>query len=135
MLTVALLVLAADPVVWRTSQTLQKGDDTTFIAKGTRKGRRYVFHARGVCGWPSKYGCARRGNVTLGRGDIFGIEFRVTIGRGDHQFLNVGTKKPELTELEFVADSNDVPIRLEDHWDLPDKVTCTIDQIEVRAAR
>ena len=126
------LLLLTGPVVWSTHEKLGKGVNKTFVAKGTRRGESYVFHARGVCQWERMRVWTRRGPISRDRPEhIDGIEFRVTFGSGEHQFLEVGEKEAEQTELSFVADRDNVPIHIEDHWDLPDKVHCTIDGIEV----
>src|SRR6185295_5467514 len=120
-------------LVWSTSEVVEKAGDRTFVAAGTKKGERYVFHARGVCVWQSialwtQFGPVRRARI----GRIFGIDFRVQFGAGEKKMMNVGERRPEQTELTFVADSDDVAIRITDAWDLPEKVLCTVDGIEVR---
>lgn len=42
-----------------------------------------------------------------------------------------GETKPDQTELEFTADTDDVTVRIHDNWELPPQVTCSIDGIEV----
>src|SRR5262245_38700619 len=107
---------AKSAFVWRTQEIVEKAGDKTFTAAGTKKGNRYVFHARGVCTWQSislwtGYGMVRRQRI----GNIFGIDFQVTIGNGDKKFMNVGARRPEITEVTFVADSDDVKIRVRDN--------------------
>ena len=136
---VSLLLLAAPAgqprpgdLIWQSSEALDKGANRTFVAVGTRRGTRYLFRARGVCEtrvW------TRNGWTVRARSEsIFGIDFRITFGSGEKQVLNVGDKKPEQTELAFVADGDDVPIRIRDNWDLPEKVSCTVDGFEVVVA-
>ena len=118
--------------VWRTTEVVEKAGDKTFTATGTKKGGEYLFRARGVCAWPSITLWTHLGPVRRQRiADIFGIDFQVTFGGGERQFMNVGSRRPELTELKFTADSDDVKIRIRDAWELPDKVFCTVDGIEV----
>lgn len=116
-------------LVWSTSELVEKGGDKTFTATGTRKGHRYLFRARGFCAWQ---GISLWGLVTRQRiGRIFGIDFRVTFGAAERKIMNVGERKPEQTELELVADSDDVAIRITDSWPLPAGVYCVVDGIEV----
>ena len=145
MLRIALaIVLAGDAVpaprpgdlIWKTSATVEKGGDETFVTTGTRAGQRYLFRARGICK-------LKPGAVWLGvpfgwrererKESIFGIDFRVVFGSGDPRMMQVGDGKVDRTELVFVADRDDTPIRIVDHWELPKDVTCTIDNIEVVA--
>lgn len=123
---------AAPAFVWRATEIVEKGGDKTFVATGTKKGHAYLFRARGVCIYQSlslwsQWGLVRRQRV----GRIFGIDFRVTFGAGERQIMSVGERKPEQTELAFTADSDDVAIRIQDNWELPPQVSCTIDGIEV----
>ncbi len=121
-------------LVWKTSETVGKNGDKVLSAAGTRQGHRYVFRSRGVCRWrPVKIWLDFPfGWVNYEKKEsIFGIDFRVTFGGGEPQVLNVGSSKTEQTELSFVADKDDASIRIEDHWDLPKDVVCTIDNIEV----
>ncbi|MBL8952150.1 MAG: hypothetical protein JNK82_15315 [Myxococcaceae bacterium] len=121
---------AAETAVWKTSEVVEKGGDKTFTATGTKKGVTYVFKARGFCVNPSR--TPWLGTVRRGRPDrIFGIDFRVTFGGGERQLMNVGERRPLDTALTFTADADDVAIRIEDYWELPKSVSCTIDGIEV----
>src|SRR5262245_22498651 len=104
-------------LVWSTPDVLGKAVDKTLVATGTKKGGRYVFHARGVCRWEgislyTQFGMWNRSRI----GSIFGIDFRVTFGSGERKHMSVGDRRPEQTELTFVADADDVPIRITDAW-------------------
>ena len=139
------LVTAPEPpltppstLVWRTDDVLGRGADRSFIATGTRAGQRYRLKATGVCKWegtPVYFVGGPPGRVFRRTGHIFGIDFRVQLGGSpDKQILEVGAHRPEETALDFVADHDDVPLRIFDNWDLPKGVTCTIDGIEVVSA-
>ena len=154
LLTLIALLLSADPpkerpgdLVWATPESLQKGGDRTFMALGTREGHRYIFRARGRCDRdpivtlstvaPLQGGPARGLPIAVIRPQpepIFGIDFRVIFGSLPHRFLNMGEGKPEQTELTFIADRDDLPIRLSDHWELPKSVKCTVDNFEIVVA-
>ena len=121
-------------LVWQTADQLEKGTNRTFVAVGTQKGGRYLFRARGVCDVKVWTHTGRGWTIRSQSERIFGIDFRVTLGSGAKQILNVGDKKPEQTELAFVADRDDVPIHIQDSWELPEKVSCTIDGVEVVVA-
>jgi hypothetical protein len=132
--TLLLLVLTSAPgtVVWKSNDTLKEGADKTFIAKGTRKGTTYVFKARGLCKWQPKRLRTRRGSIKRDRPDrIFGIDFRVMFGEQEKQFLEVGEAESLETSLVFVADQNDMRVRVFDAFELPDKVDCKIDGLQI----
>lgn len=123
-------------LVWRTTEVVEKGGDKTFMATGTRKGHRYVFRSRGLCQrkqWPVwvPYGMPRR---PYRQEWMFGLDFRVTFGGQPSRGLEVGEGKPAKTELTFTADRDDLPIRIEDHWEQPAGVQCTIDDLQVVVA-
>lgn len=132
-----LAVLTAEPTVWATGEALGKGADRTFKAKGTKKGATYRLRARGQCTWPVQEvrTVDEEGRESLVKRQkkeaIFGIDFRVKIGAQGHQFLEVGDQKPLETDLQFVADADDVAIRVYDNWESKDEVLCTLDQIRV----
>jgi hypothetical protein len=133
-----LLILSGAPgrVVWSTGDTLRSGDDRTFTAKGTVKGQSYVFRASGQCKWEPKVIRTRRRVIRRDRPDrIFGIDFRVEFGNQEKRFLEVGEAETLETELEFVADSDDMKLRVFDAFKLPDKVHCTIHGIQIVSAR
>lgn len=124
-------------LVWSTSETLGRGVDRTFVVPGTRKGARYLFKARGVCQWepiqfPVRF--AWPPVVVQRRSTIFGIDFRVVFGANDPRLLAVGDGKPERSAIAFVADRDDVTVRIYDNWELPRGVDCTIDGIELVVA-
>lgn len=125
-------------LVWRTDDVLGKGVNRTLVAKGTRAGQRYRFHATGVCKWegtPIYFLGGPPGRMFRRSSSIFGIDFRVQFGAtGERQLLNVGSSRPEETNLEFVADTDDAQIRVFDNWDLPKGVVCTIEGLEVLTA-
>lgn len=62
---------------------------------------------------------------------IFGIDFRVTFGSDKKQFLNVGERVPQQSELTFVADRDDVPISIVDAFELPPEVLCSLEGFQV----
>jgi hypothetical protein len=132
-------------LVWTTSAVVVKGGDQTFAVKGTLQGHRYVFRARGMCRreprqmmlWvpTGSHGVGFWNFMWRERRDaIFGIDFRVAFGAEEPQVLRVGENKPDQSEIAFVADRDDVPIRVLDHWDLAKDVTCAIDNLQVVAA-
>ncbi len=138
-LAAALIALAAaqtaarpGDLVWSTDEVLAKGTDHTFTAKGTRKGGRYLFKARGECKWePMVVWMVRRWVYVRRQRPIFGITFKVAFGSGEAVLLKVGENRPESNAIEFVADRDDLPIRVMDTWDLPKGVVCTVDGIQV----
>ena len=122
-------------LVWSVADRVGKGADRTFIATGTRKGTRYVFRARGQCWWAPLTLMTEQGPIVRERPNrIFGIDFRVTFGADEKRFMEVGEKEPLQTEVSFVADRDDVPVRIVDAWELPEQVSCAVDGIEVVAA-
>ena len=135
----ASLVLAGAPrpgdLIWSSGERLEKGANRTFVVTGTRKGQKYLFRARGECRWLPLKVRTKHGFIDRERTErIFGIDFRATLGSSDKQFLNVGERVPEQTEFTFVADRDDVPVHLEDAFQLPEHVICAIDGLEVVVA-
>jgi hypothetical protein len=126
------------PFYWTTPDVLGRGADRTFVIKGTRAGGRYRFQATGVCKWegiPMHFVGGPPHRMFRRTGHIFGIDFRIQFGSSPEKvILNVGTNRPEQTALDFVADRDDVAVRVFDNWDLPKGVTCSIDGIGVLSA-
>ena len=132
---VMMMLADTGDLVWSTNAQLSRQSDRSFTATGTRKGQRYQFRARGVCSWePVSYWIGRHRISRIPSSPIFGIDFRASFGSDQRRILNVGSGKPEQTELTFVADRDDVTIRDWDNWDLPNRVHCTVDEIEVLLA-
>jgi len=122
-------------LIWQSGEQLSKGTQRTFVAVGTKKGTRYVFRAQGQCWWiplriPTKTGFIERERTER----IFGIDFRVTFGSDTKQFLNVGERVPQQSELTFVADRDDVPISIVDAFELPRDVMCNVEGLQVLQA-
>ena len=134
LLVISAIVFSSAPgtPVWASQETLTKGANRTFVAKGTRAGQTYVFRARGQCKWQPKILRTRRGRIKRDRPDgIFGIDFRVKFGEQEKRFLDVGEGEPLDSALVFVADEDDVKVRVFDAFELPDKVDCKIDKLQI----
>lgn len=126
------------PFYWASPDVLGKGVDRVFVIKGTKAGQRYRFQATGVCKWegtPVYFVGGPPGRTFRHTGTIFGIDFRVQFGASAEKvLLNVGAHRPERTAIDFVADRDDVQIRVFDNWDLPKGVQCTLDDLGVVTA-
>lgn len=136
---VVVLCLSRPPMpgdlIWQSGEQLHKGAQQTFVAVRTKKGTRYVFRAQGQCWWPPLRIATKTGFIERERTErIFGIDFRVTFGSDTKQFLNVGERVPQQSELTFVADRDDVPISIVDAFELPRDVMCNVEGFQVLQA-
>jgi len=116
------------------SGSVDLGESRQFQLKGARAGQEYVFSASGEC--------TRKAKKKAGRGkvredpkrSIFGVDFAVQFGQQAPRQLHPGQHKTEETTLRFVADEDDVAIRVFDRSSVDDDVRCSVSNFSVDAA-
>ena len=109
-------------------ETMARGEERGFVAKGLRQGERYLFRADGSCWREQKVVIDEYGTeTTLKRhDDIFGLDFAVQFGRQDPRQLGVGQGKPDHNEISFLADGDSVAIRVFDRSHVDANVHCSL---------
>jgi tetratricopeptide (TPR) repeat protein len=108
--------------------TLSLGADRTFNARGLRKGTSYVFRASGQCSREDRVIMVDT-NVAIRRErkeSIFGIDFAVQFGTHDPRQLSAGQYQQDFNQIEFIADAEEMPIRVFDRSTVDRGVVCTL---------
>jgi hypothetical protein len=115
---------------WSAQGSIKSGGQRTFRTRNIQAGFTYLFYATGTCSGPSKQGRKHKIAPTV---DLFGQDFRVTIGTLDPMPLKVGVE-PERNALSFRSTENNPQIFLEDRTSIrPDAPRCTISDVAVRS--
>jgi hypothetical protein len=108
------------------------GQERAFVVDALRPGELYLFRARGVCSRESLTCELTPRLVQRTHGRIVGVDFAVEVGRQPPRQLSAGHNEPEDNELTFVADAEEIQIRIFDRSRSPEPgVSCTFDGFEV----
>lgn len=119
-------------LVWSAHAGLWTGGQGRWAATGTRRGHTYVFEAIGYCHQPSSWhepGHWRHRRKLAGT-SFFGIDWNVEIGSMPKRNLSIDDQERTSTKFEFVADADNVSIRVYDKTTSAD-VHCHLETLMV----
>ncbi len=115
--------------VWGARGTVATGASRSFQAKNVKAGFTYEFWATGTCTRKAK----KQGKLKGGQEpDLFGMDFRVSVGSLDPMPLKVGLT-PQANRLSFRAMEDNPQILIEDRSSSVPGVKCTVSSLGIRA--
>ena len=114
-------------VVASFSEIVSLGEEQTFTATGLHPSQLYVLRAYGFCENEAERACDLRAArfIPERRAPIAGVDFSVQFGGQEPRPLVAGVDGPERNELSFVADSEEMEIRVFGQSAVDEGVRCT----------